>query len=89
LFACHFLAKFTTGVSQKTLCKISLKSEKNIWGYNDPCKSFSFGDFWKILPKRQGSWIVITSFSSLFFSPMFKYNFLYNFFCYSRPISEK
>jgi hypothetical protein len=62
---------------------------KKTFGATTPTKSFSFGDFWKILPKRQGSWIVITSFSSLFFSPMFKCNFLYNLFCYSPPISEK
>jgi hypothetical protein len=47
LFACHLLAIFTTGVSQKTLCKTSLKCEKNIWGY-DPYKSFSF---WRFLEK--------------------------------------
>jgi hypothetical protein len=51
LFACHFLAIFTTWVSQKTLCKISLKCEKNIWGY-DPYKSFSFGEFLENFAKK-------------------------------------
>jgi len=35
---------------------------KKTFGATTPPKGFSFGFFWKILPKRQGSWIGFAKF---------------------------